>query len=139
VLRTSETGLFIVFLPMLRCYAPPKRVYSLFFYKCYGATHLRNGFIHCFATNVTVLRTSETGLFLVLLPMLRCYAPQKRVYSLFCYQCYGATHLRNGFIHCFATNVTVLRTFLMLWVMDRVATSPTLIGYQYIDYQLFTF
>jgi hypothetical protein len=40
-----------------------------------------------------------------------------------------------GFVARFATNIAVLRTFLILWVMDRVATSPTLIRYESVDYQ----
>jgi hypothetical protein len=110
VLRTSETNWSIVFLQMLRCYAPPKRIDPSFFYKCYGATHLRNELIHRFFTKVTVLRTSETNWSIVFLQMLRCYAPPKRIDPSFFYQCYGATHLRNELIHRFSTNVTVLRT-----------------------------
>jgi hypothetical protein len=139
-LEVRSTVTFKPFLQMLRCYAPPKRAYPPLFYQCYGATHLRNALIHRFSTNVTVLRTSETRLSTAFLPMLRCYAPPKRVYPPLFYKCYGATHLRNAFIHRFSTNVTVLRTsetrlstaflpmlrcdapFLILWVVDRVAT-----------------
>ncbi len=40
-------------------------------------------------------------------------------------ECYGATHLSIKLVHRFSTNVVVRRTFLILWVLDRVATSPT--------------
>ncbi len=35
-------------------------------------------------------------------------------------ECYGATHLSIKLVHRFSTNVVVRRTFLILWVLDRV-------------------